>query len=218
METGQSLLPVPVPVPPVCSGSPSLELVGCDDASHTGMITMARRQGNETMHRYPFAKPLSAPQAASQSGAARSSRGRHDSDGAGDNRLRGKTCHLCDDGDCGPGYDLWHVLPVFESSATSEHHELEIVAVRKSCVDFVPQLCDSIQNAVRLNGASMSNTEHAGVSHKDIADAVARVRETAPGYDWDCIPGRWLVYTLLLALPFSARVVRPNAVNPVWLW
>ncbi len=113
----------------------------------------------------PFAKPLSAPQAASHSGAARSSRGRHD--GAGDNRLRGKTCHLCDDGDCGPGYDLWHVL--FECSATSEHPE--IVAVCKSCVDFVPQLCDSIQNAVRLNGASMSNTEHAGVSHKDIVDA-----------------------------------------------
>ena len=64
----------------------------------------------------------------------------------------------------------------------------------------------------------MSNTEHAGVSHKDIVDAVARVRETAPGYDWDCVPGRWLVYTLLLALPFSARVVRPDhAVNPVWL-
>ena len=178
------------------------------DASH--VITMAR-QGNETMHRYPFAKPLSVPQAASHSGAARSSRGRHV--GAGDNRLRGKTCHLCDDGDCGPGYDLWHVL--FECSATSEHPE--IVAVCKSCVDFVPQLCDSIQNAVRLNGASMSNTEHAGVSHKDIVDAVARVRETAPGYDWDCVPGRWLVYTLLLALPFSARVVRPDVVNPVWL-
>jgi hypothetical protein len=87
---------------------------------------------------------------------------------------------LCDDGDCGPGYDLWHVL--FECSATSEHPE--IVAVFRSCVDFVPQLavCDSIQNAVQLNGASMSNTEHAGVSQKDIVNAVARVRETAPAW------------------------------------
>ncbi len=66
------------------------------------------RQGNETMHRYPFAKPLNAPQAASQpeSGAARLSRGHHDGAGDTGNRLRGKTCHLCDDGDCGPGYDL----------------------------------------------------------------------------------------------------------------
>ncbi len=45
-----------------------------------------------------------------------------------------------------------------------------------------------VQNAVHLNGASMSNMEHAGVSHKDIVDAAARVRETAPGYDWDCVP------------------------------
>jgi hypothetical protein len=28
---------------------------------------------------------------------------------SGDIRVRGKTCHLCDDGDDGPGYDLWHV-------------------------------------------------------------------------------------------------------------
>ena len=37
------------------------------------------------------------------------------------------------------------------------------------------------------------------------------------GYDLKCDPGRWLVCTLLLALPFSERVVRPDAVHPVWL-
>ena len=43
------------------------------------------------------------------------------------------------------------------------------------------------------------------------------MREAAPEYNWDCVPGQWLMYTLLLALPFSASVVRPDAQNPVWL-
>ena len=30
------------------------------------------------------------------------------------------------------------------------------------------------------------------------------------GYDWDCVPGRWLIYTLLLAMPFPAFAVRPE--------
>jgi hypothetical protein len=54
---------------------------------------------------------------------------------------------------------------------------------------------------------------HAGVSHNDIIAAVARVREAAPAYNWNlkCVPGQWLTYTLLLALPFSAEVVvRPD--------
>ena len=131
----------------------------------------------------------------------------------GDIRMRGKTCHLCDDGDDGPGYDLWHVL--FECPATSTHPD--IAAVCESCVSFLPRLCDAIDEAVRFNGTSMSNTEHAGVSHNDIIAAVARVREAAPAYNWKCVPGQWLTYTLLLALPFSARVVRPDAVSPVWL-
>jgi hypothetical protein len=46
---------------------------------------------------------------------------------------------------------------------------------------------------------------------------LAHVREAAPAYNWKCVPGQWLTYTLLLTLPFSARVVRPDAVSPVWL-
>ena len=63
----------------------------------------------------------------------------------------------------------------------------------------------------------MSDTRAAGVSHEDIVAAVARVRDATRGYNWNCIPGQWLMYTLLLALPFPASVVRPDAQNPVWL-
>ncbi len=57
---------------------------------------------------------------------------------------------------------------------------------------------------------------HAGVSHDAIREAVQLVRDAVPGYDWSCMPGRWLTYTLLLALPFPAKVVRPDAPQPVW--
>ena len=63
----------------------------------------------------------------------------------------------------------------------------------------------------------MSNTQNAGVSHEEIIAAVGRVQAAAADYVCDCVPGRWLTYTLLLALPFSARVVRPDTQSPVWL-
>jgi hypothetical protein len=49
-------------------------------------------------------------------------------------------------------------------------------------------------------------------------EAVQLVRNTVPasGYDWSCMPGRWLTYTLLLALTFPAKVVRPDVAQPVW--
>jgi hypothetical protein len=166
------------------------------------MITMAR-QGNKTMHRYPFVKSRNGLQ------TARPVR----PDNLGDIRLSGKSCHLCDESDDGPGYDLWHVL--FECPATSTH--ADVTAVCESSVSFLLRLCDAIDEAVRFNGTSMSNTEHAGVSHQDIFAAVARVRDAVPMYNWKCVPGQWLTYTLLLALPFSARVVRPDTVTPFWL-
>jgi len=54
------------------------------------------------------------------------------------------------------------------------------------------------------------------VSHEAILAAVDSVRKSAPAYDWNCVPGQWLMYTLLLALPFPASVVRPDDQNPVW--
>jgi len=62
----------------------------------------------------------------------------------------------------------------------------------------------------------MSDTRHTGVSHFDILDAVDEVRAACPSYDWDCVPGQWLTYMLLLALPFSKKVVRPDPRGPVW--
>ena len=57
---------------------------------------------------------------------------------------------------------------------------------------------------------SMSDTRKAGVSHDDIIDAIANVCSGITGYLWDSTPGRWLMYTLLLAMPFPAVAVRPG--------
>jgi hypothetical protein len=43
------------------------------------------------------------------------------------------------------------------------------------------------------------------------------VKDAAPAYDWDCTPGRWLLYTILLAIPFPAKVVRPDTAAPIWI-
>jgi hypothetical protein len=97
---------------------------------------------NKAMHRYPFVKSRRSPHTGS----------RKRPENPGDIRMCGKTCHLCDDGDDGPGYDLWHVL--FECPETSTHPD--IAAVCESCVSFLPRLCDAIEEAVRFNGTSMS--------------------------------------------------------------
>jgi hypothetical protein len=64
--------------------------------------------------------------------------------------------------------------------------------------DFTISYCTGT-HPLRFNGTSMSNTEHAGVSHNDIIAAVARVREAAPAYNWKCVPDQWLTtwYALL---------------------
>ena len=62
----------------------------------------------------------------------------------------------------------------------------------------------------------MSNTQNAGVSHTDITVAVEEVRAKAAEYQWDSTPGKWLIYTLLLALPFPAVTVRPDPATPIW--
>jgi hypothetical protein len=103
-------------------------------------------------------------------------------DDPGKVRYDGKTCHLCDDSDGGPCYDLWHVL--FECSATTDRPE--IVALRTSSGDFLLQICTAVLDAVEHNSQSMSNTAHAGVSHDAILAAVQLVRDAVPGYDWDC--------------------------------
>jgi hypothetical protein len=76
----------------------------------------------------------------------------------------------------------------------------------------------------------MSNTEHAGYQQQVspttsmpslqllLTPACAKPLGPSPPYNWKCVPGQWLTYTLQLSLPFSARVVRPDAVSPVSGW
>ena len=166
-------------------------------SSDTFMISKAR-QGNSTMHIYPFAKLW-------KSGKKEPGKTRKASGAAKAAAFDGKTCHLCCDSDDGPGYDLWHVL--FECPATVD--QPAIVRVRRSCQNCVAALCSHIVAATESNAASMSNTKHAGVDHDAIRDSAQAVKQAARGYDWHCMPGRWLTYCLLLALPFSERVVSP---------
>ena len=162
-------------------------------------VISGMRQGNASMQRFPFVN---------------SERGKNVAkDAADSNRYQSwKTCHLCDDGDDGPRYDLWHVL--FECSATRDN--AGIVKIREACKTFIPQLCDAIEEAVERNSESMGNTQNAGVSHNDIDIAVSDVRVSATVFQWDCEPGRWLMYTLLLALPFPEIAVRPDTDSPIW--
>ena len=169
-------------------------------STDTFMISKAR-QGNAAMHIYPFASlARSGPKVP---GAKRKASGASKA-----TAFEGKTCHLCGDGDdSGPGYDLWHVL--FECSKTA--HLSQVAGVRKECQRLVTDLSSRICSAAIVNAVSMSNTAHAGVDHDAIHDAARNVQQLARGYDWNCLPGQWLTYCMLLALPYSAQVVQPPA-------
>ena len=195
--------------------------------SPTSFILSNARQGNSAMQSFPFANAdpttkgakkkqtgrrkksneAEAAAAAAQLAIAKSASNRHKT---------GKTCHLCTDSDDGPHYDLWHVL--FECMATRDL--ADITAVREKCIGFVSTLCDKIEKAVEANAESMSNTRNAGVSHENIATAIAAVREelARTEFPWDSTPGRWLIYTILLAMPFPAVAVRPDTRPGMAIW
>jgi len=164
----------------------------------TYMISKAR-QGNSAMHHYPFASLFRAgPKVKGQihkpSGAAKAI------------AFDGKTCHLCCNHMNGPGYDLWHVL--FECSATV--HDLRMIQLRGMIQDgFLGEICGLIEAATMSNGDSLADTREAGIDHQDIITAAFSVRLNMRDYNWDCMPGKWLQYMLLLALPFPAKVVAP---------
>jgi hypothetical protein len=154
------------------------------------------------MERFPFAAP---ERSVGKSKVAAAAEPHH--------RRSWKVCHLCAADDEGSRYDLWHVL--FECPKTRD--TVAMADVRDSCKAFVPQLCYAIEMAVDRNAESLGDTRNAGVSHSATLEAAADVRAATLGYQWDCEPGRWLIYTLLLALPFPAVGVRPDAQGPVWL-
>ena len=80
------------------------------DSTH---VISKARQGEWTMHHYPFA-PVGAAPTRRQKGGKRV--------GSPAALFRGKTCHLCVDGDDGPSYDLWHVLFECMSTMSSRRH------------------------------------------------------------------------------------------------
>ena len=164
-------------------------------------VISSMRQGEASMEHFPFTDSQRMTTKARQT-AAKPNYGRS-----------WKVCHLCAADGAQSRYDLWHVL--FECRVTRDTKVM--VDVRESCKAFLPKLCDAIEMAVAKNGESMSNTINAGVSHRDILDASWMVRDALLEYDWECVPGCWLIYALLLALPFPAVAVRPDPVSPVWL-
>ena len=198
---------------------PKLTPLSCHGPLGTSIVALSRiqsaltfivskaRLGNLAMQQYPFVNAtLTGPE------NRRGPQDRSRSESIAQRCRAAKTCLLCASGDDGPAYDLWHVL--FECPTTS--HLPEVNAVTQTCREFLPKLCSAVEAAVDFNARSMSDTRHAGVSHFDILDAVDEVRAACPSYDWDCVPGQWLTYMLLLALPFSKKVVRPDPRGPVW--
>jgi hypothetical protein len=165
-------------------------------------VISSMRQGNASMQRFPFtASKRNTPKVKGSTG--------NDSY----EKQTWKTCHFCADDDTGPRYDLWHVL--FECPTTC--NSIGMIGVRDACKAFVPQLCDAIELAVARNAESLRDTRNAGVSHDAITAAIDVIRMVSRNYDWDCTPGKWLIYTVLLALPFPEVAVRPDAVSPIWL-
>ena len=160
-------------------------------------IISGMRQGNSSMQRFPFVNTKREAIGGTSSYSRRSLWG---------------TCRLCHPQDGGPQYDLWHVL--FECPATSTL--ASTTAIVANCRAFVPKLCELITDATMRNASSMSNTENFGVDHIAIHAAVRDVLTALQNYQWDCVPGQWITYTILLALPFPEKVVRPDAQNPIW--
>ena len=211
---------IPKLAPLSCLGphGSSVTAISRRQSARTFVLTSAR-QGNAAMQTFPFAAKTQSGSTVTGRKKSRGSRVAKPNaaaaaiaEAAENRRKTGKSCHLCVDSDDGPQYDLWHVL--FECKATQDVSD--VVSVRESCKALLPQLCDKIAEAVRNNARSISNTANAGVSHVAITDAIEAVRGDIQTYQWEGIPAKWLMYTLLLAVPFPAIAVRPDVARPVW--
>ena len=168
--------------------------------SKLASIICSMRQGEASLERLSFFAP-------------ERSAGKSDATAASPRCRFWKLCHHCAVDGVGSRYELWHEL--FECPRVRDMPAM--ADVRDSCKAFLPQLCDAMKIAVDRNAESLSDTRNAGVSHSAILDAVSFVRSASTVYQWDCEPGRWLIYTLLLVLPFPSVAVRPDAQTPVWL-
>jgi hypothetical protein len=81
--------------------------------------------------------------------------------------------------------------------------------VRRECQRLVTDISNRFQVATANNAASKARTAHAGIDHAAIGDAATNVIRIVQTYDWNCLPGQWLMYCMLLALPFIEKVVCP---------
>jgi len=79
-------------------------------------------------------------------------------------------------------------------------------------------ICEATAAAVERNGEGMSDTRNAGVSNADGPLTTCGLRWFAmTGTASVAVPGQWLIYTLLLALPFPAKIFCPDDASPIWL-
>jgi hypothetical protein len=114
----------------------------------------------------------------------------------------GKKCMLCTESNA--PFDLWHVL--FECDATRDHPLM--VRTRRDAQLMVARICNLLRRAAVKN--SEGPTTMLGSGHvSKVPRAAKRVEAALEHYQWECIPGRWLTYMLILALPFPRSAVRP---------
>jgi hypothetical protein len=107
---------------------------------------------------------------------------------------------------------MWHLL--FECDRTRDH--AVVARIKQRARAMVIRICDLVLEARNYNQLQMNNIADTGYVD-NIDAAVSDVRRIAQNYYWECTPGRWLIYVILLGLPFSKSVVRPPAagyINP----
>lgn len=199
----------------------------------TSLVTKARL-GNRSMHHYPFA-PLDSilnmkqkqndiddtdSESDNDAHSVNSNAESEASDTIKQHRSKkrklarsytiynGKTCMLCNSGE---GYDLWHVL--FECPQTCLLPAVQ--SVKAGCAKMLKHLCKLSLRADSTNKVAMNKISDTG-HISTIPTAVAAVQEAIAGYQWDCLPGRWLQYLLILAMPYSERVVKPTDDGLSW--
>jgi hypothetical protein len=180
-------------------GSGSLVSLATVMPRFTRLLTRARR-GNQTVKGFPFVSW-------GEQNASRAARGKAANSKQFAVAYTSKRCLLCKP-ETGPDspFDMYHIL--FECTQTRDLPA--VAAVKSRAVAMLPKLCTMIESAKRFNMASMNNVTEAG--HPDLIPAAAvAVRNSAAMYNWNCMPGTWLTYMLIIGLPFSAAVVRPPA-------
>jgi hypothetical protein len=194
-------------------GSGSIAALCTLQSGKTSLVTKARL-GNRSMHHYPFApldKILSVTRQPKENDATDS-----ESDDA-DSTSSNAASEASDIGRQQTSKKrklarLWHVL--FDCTQTCQ--QPAILNVKAACTKMLKHLCKLLSRADSMNKTAMnkiSDSDHVST----IPTSVTGVQAAIPGYNWECLPGRWLQYLLVLAMPYSERVVRPTTDGMPWM-